>query len=139
MIPVTDSFAIDEQELEFEFIRSGGPGGQNVNKVSTACRLRFSVVQSSLPEDVKSRLARLAGKRMNQDGVLSLLANEKRTQEGNRQAAIERLVELLARAWVRPRTRRATRATYGSQQRRLESKKRRSETRRGRSGQYECE
>jgi ribosome-associated protein len=129
MIPINERVSLDESELRFEFIRASGPGGQNVNKVSTAVRLRFDVAGTqTLPEDVRARLIRLAGKKIGADGVLTLLARANRTQEANRREAIERLVELVRRACERPRPRRATRPTLGSKQRRLESKRKRGET-----------
>ncbi len=133
MIPINDRVSIDERELEFEFIRASGPGGQNVNKVSTAARLRFHVAGSSLPPDVQSRLVRLAGRRLGQDGFLTLFARGERSQEANRRDAIERLVELVARACEKPTPRRPTRPTAGSKKRRLESKRKRGETRASRS------
>lgn len=129
MIPINDRISLDDNELKFEFIRASGPGGQNVNKVSTAVRLRFDVsATESLPEDVRARLIRLAGRRVGADGVLTLHARTRRTQEANRQAAIDRLVELIQKACERPRPRRETRPTLGSKQRRLETKRRHGET-----------
>ncbi len=133
MIRLNRGIAIDERELEFDFIRSSGPGGQNVNKVSTAVRLRFDARgSSSLPEDVRARLIRLAGRRCGDDGFLTIHARAGRTQESNRRDAIERFVELLERAAVRPTPRRATRPTAGSRERRLESKRRRGATKQAR-------
>jgi ribosome-associated protein len=127
MIRVTDSISIDESELQESFVRSSGPGGQNVNKLSTAVQLRFDVRHSpSLPNDVAVRLMRLAGKRMTKDGVLVLIAQNHRTQERNRAEAQERLVDLIRQAAVRPVPRRATKPTKAAKQRRIESKKRRS-------------
>jgi len=114
------------QEVQFEFTRATGPGGQNVNKVSTAVRLRFDLRNSRLlPDAVKERLARLAGRRLTDAGVILIEAQAFRTQERNRQAALERLMDLIGRAQETPRTRRATRPTAGSRERRLEAKKRR--------------
>lgn len=133
MIEVNSRIAIPEDEITFEFIRASGPGGQNVNKVSTAVRLRFDVRGSSaLPEDVRDRLIRLAGRRIPDDGFLTIHARSHRTQEANRREAIDRLVELIQRATERPRPRRATRPTAASRERRLESKRRRGETKQGR-------
>lgn len=133
MIRLNRGIVIDERELEFDFIRSSGPGGQNVNKVSTAVRLRFNVRgSSSLPEDVRARLIRLAGRRFGDDGFLTIRARTGRTQESNRRDAIERFVELLERAVVRPTPRRATKPTAGSRERRLESKRRRGDTKQAR-------
>jgi ribosome-associated protein len=127
MIRVTDSISIDESELNESFVRSSGPGGQNVNKLSTAVQLRFDVRHSpSLPNDVAVRLMRLAGKRMTKDGVLVLIAQNHRTQERNRAEAQARLIDLIRQAAVRPVPRRTTKPTRASKQRRIESKKRRS-------------
>jgi ribosome-associated protein len=127
MIRVTDTISIDEAELEESFVRSSGPGGQNVNKLSTAVQLRFDVRQSpSLPNDVAIRLMRLAGKRMTKDGVLVLIAQNHRTQERNRAEAQERLLDLIREAAIRPVPRRATKPTKASRKERLETKKRRS-------------
>jgi len=129
MIRLNRGIAIDERELDFEFIRSSGPGGQNVNKVSTAVRLRFDARgSSSLPQDVRERLIRLAGRRVGDDGFLTIHARSARTQESNKRDAIERFVELLERAVERPTPRRATRPTAGSRERRLDSKRRRGQT-----------
>jgi ribosome-associated protein len=129
MIPVNSRVSLDESEFQFDFIRASGPGGQNVNKVSTAVRLRFDVISTtSLPEDVRQRLVRLAGRRVGADGVLTIHARSKRTQDANRREAIERLVELVQRASERPKTRLETRPTLGSKQRRLATKRRRGET-----------
>jgi ribosome-associated protein len=136
MIRLNRGIAIDERELDFEFIRSSGPGGQNVNKVSTAVRLRFDARgSSSLPQDVRERLIRLAGRRVGDDGFLTIHARSARTQESNRRDAIERFVELLERAALRPAPRRATKPTAGSRQRRLDSKRRRGETKASRRTQ----
>jgi len=127
MIRITDSIAIDESELEESFVRASGPGGQNVNKLSTAVQLRFDVRHSpNLPDDVAARLARLAGRRLTKDGVLVVVAQRHRTQERNRQDALDRLVELIRQAAVRPIPRRPTKPTKASRQRRLEGKKHRS-------------
>jgi ribosome-associated protein len=127
MIRVTDTISIDEAELEESFVRSSGPGGQNVNKLSTAVQLRFDVRQSpSLPNDVAIRLMQLAGKRMTKDGVLVLIAQNHRTQERNRAEAQERLLDLIREAAIRPVPRRATKPTKASRKERLETKKRRS-------------
>ena len=127
MIRVTDDISIDEKEIEESFVRSSGPGGQNVNKLSTAVQLRFDVRKSpSLPNEVSIRLQRLAGKRLTKDGVLVLIAQSHRTQERNREDALERLLELIREAAVRPVLRRPTKPTKASKVRRLEGKKRRS-------------
>ena len=128
MIRITDQISIDESELEESFVRSSGPGGQNVNKLSTAVQLRFDVRQSpSLPNDVAVRLMKLGGRRITKDGVLVIIAQSHRTQERNRTDAIDRLLELLREAMTRPTPRRPTKPTAGSKQRRLEGKKRRSD------------
>jgi ribosome-associated protein len=127
MIRITDHIAIDESELDESFIRSSGPGGQNVNKLSTAVQLRFDVRRSpSLTDEVRARLVRLAGRRLTRDGVLIITAQNHRTQERNRADALDRLTELIRQAAVRPVPRRPTRPTKASRRRRLETKKRRS-------------
>ena len=127
MISVTDTIAIDEREIEERFIRASGPGGQNVNKLSTAAQLRFDTRKITLPEDASLRLNRIAGQRMTKDGVIVIHAQRFRTQERNRADAIDRLLEMLREAMVRPIPRRATKPTFGSKQRRLEGKKHRSD------------
>lgn len=127
MIQITDTLAIDDREVEERFVRASGPGGQNVNKVSTAVQLRFDVDASSLPDEIKTRLVTLAGSRMTVDGVLVIDAREHRTQAQNREAARERLVELIARAARKPKKRRATKPSKAAKERRLVSKKRRGE------------
>jgi ribosome-associated protein len=127
MIRINDTIGIDEGEVTETFIRASGPGGQNVNKLATAVQLRFDVRHSpSLSHEVRARLERLAGKRLTRDGVLVITAQRHRTQERNRDDALERLVELVRAAAVRPTPRRPTRPTFGSKVRRLEGKKRRS-------------
>ena len=127
MIHVTSTIDIGEDELEERFVRASGPGGQNVNKLSSAVQLRFDVRRSpSLPDDVRARLERLAGRRLTREGVLVIIAQRHRTQERNRQDALDRLLELIRQAAVAPTPRRPTRPTKGSRERRLESKKRRS-------------
>jgi len=134
MVRVTPSIAIGEREIKEVFVRASGPGGQNVNKVSTAVQLRFDVLQSpSLPEEVKKRLVLLGGRRVTSDGVLVIEAKRFRTQERNRQDARDRLVELLRKAATRCKVRRPTRPTAGSRERRLEGKRRRAQVKRMRS------
>lgn len=130
MIEITPFIQIAENELNFEYIRASGPGGQNVNKVATAVQLRFDVNGSSLPEDVKMRLARLAGKRMTNDGILVIEAKQHRTQEQNREDAVQRLVELVRKAVIEPKKRTKTKPTAASKESRLRSKKVRSEIKR---------
>ena len=133
MLQVTPEIAIDEAELDESFIRASGPGGQNVNKVSTAVQLRFDVRRSpSLPNDVAVRLMKLAGSRLTKDGVLVLTADSFRTQERNRADARDRLLALIARAAVRPVRRRATKPTMGAKLRRLEGKSVRAGVKAGR-------
>jgi ribosome-associated protein len=126
MIQVTDTIAIDERELDERFVRASGPGGQNVNKVSTAVELRFDVTASSLPFDMKQRLMTLAGSRMTGDGVLLIDSREHRTQAQNREAARARLVAMLQHAARRPKVRRPTRPKRAAKEQRLESKRQRS-------------
>lgn len=123
MIEVTEGISLDDNELEFSFIRASGPGGQNVNKVSSAVQMRFDARRSpSLGNDVSVRLQKLAGSRLTLDGVIVITAARHRTQERNRADAIERLVELIQKAAVEPVRRRPTRPTKASKQRRLEAK-----------------
>ena len=135
MIRVTRTIAIDECEIREEFIRASGPGGQNVNKVATAVQLRFDVNRSaSLPDDVRERLVRLAGRRITGDGELIITARRYRTQQRNRQDAKDRLVELIRKAAKKPKPRRKTKPTLASKKRRLETKRRQSQTKRMRQG-----
>jgi ribosome-associated protein len=135
MIPVTGSIALNDDELEFDYVLASGPGGQNVNKVSTAVRLKFNVRGSpSLPDGVRQRLERLAGRRLTQDGILVIAAQRFRSQIRNREDAIERLTALIREAAIPPTPRRPTRPTAASRRRRLDSKARRSATKRGRTG-----
>jgi ribosome-associated protein len=127
MIRITDHIRIGEDELEERFIRASGPGGQNVNKLNTAVQLRFDVRHSpALRDDVRARLERLAGQRLTNDGVLVITAQRHRTQERNRQDALDRLIELIRRAAIAPKPRRPTKPTRGSKERRLQGKKQRS-------------
>jgi len=127
MIQVTDDIALDEAELEFSFIRASGPGGQNVNKVSSAVQMRFDARRSpSLPNEVSVRLQKLAGARLTLEGVIVITANRHRTQERNRADAVERLTALIAKAAVAPVKRRPTRPPKAAKERRLESKSRRA-------------
>ncbi len=134
-IRITPQIRIDEDELVFVFSRASGPGGQNVNKVETAVQLRFDVSASpSLDDYVKARLAWLAGSRLTNDGVLIIAAQRFRSQERNRQDALEKLVELIAKAAERPKKRVATRPTLASKKRRVDAKTKRGETKRLRTG-----
>jgi ribosome-associated protein len=119
-------FPVDEREVEFSAIRAQGAGGQNVNKVSSAVHLRYDIAASSLPDDIKARLLALSDSRITQGGVLVLKAQQHRTQEMNRADALARLQEVVDSVAVPPKARRATKPTYGSQQRRLEGKSQRS-------------
>ena len=133
MIRITRNITLDESELQEEFVRASGPGGQNVNKVATAVQLRFDVARSpSLPDDVRDRLVRLAGRRLTENGVLIIDARRFRTQERNRQDAMNRLIELLRQAAKKPIPRRRTKPTLASKRRRLAAKRRRGEIKRRR-------
>jgi ribosome-associated protein len=127
VIPITPSLSLDEKEIEERFVRSSGPGGQNVNKVATAVQLRFDVTASSLPDAIRQRLIALAGSRATDEGVLVIEAREHRTQAQNRDAARDRLVALIQRAAQPPKKRRATKPGRGAKEQRLASKKRRGE------------
>jgi ribosome-associated protein len=133
MIEITPSVVIREDEIEIEFVQASGPGGQNVNKVATSAQLRFDVRNSpSLPEDVRARLSRLAGKMLTAEGILIIEAKRYRSQEQNRQDAIQRLVELIRKAAEKPKVRRRTKPSQASIQKRLEEKRRRGEIKRQR-------
>jgi ribosome-associated protein len=133
MLEITPQLAIDENELDFDFVRSSGPGGQNVNKVATAVQLRFDLVHSpSLPESVRQRAMQLASNRLTNDGVLIITASSERSQLRNREQAVEQLVDLLRRAAKPPKIRRKTKPSAAAKRKRLEKKRRRSETKRNR-------
>ena len=127
MIQINQNIVLDENEIQEEFVRSSGPGGQNVNRVSTAVQLRFDIVNSaSLPEDVRRRLLRLGGSRVTRDGVLIIDARRFRTQEQNRRDARERLINLVRKAAEKPKPRRRSKPTAASKRKRIEAKRRRS-------------
>jgi ribosome-associated protein len=130
MVQITPSLHIDESELQFEYIRASGPGGQNVNKVATAVQLRFDVNASSLPQHVKRRLIKLAGKKITNDGILILEAKRYRTQEQNREDAVRRFAEIVRKSTVKPKKRIKTTPTKASREKRLKAKKQRAEIKR---------
>ncbi len=138
MIRITRTIALQESELEETFVRASGPGGQNVNKVSTAVQLRFDAAHSlSLSEEVRARLLALAGSRASTDGVITISAQRFRVQSRNRADALERLIELIREASHKPKPRKATRPTRASRERRLEGKKQRADVKRGRSSRVD--
>jgi ribosome-associated protein len=128
MIRISDSFYIDERDIKETFMRASGPGGQNVNKVSTAVELRYDITISGLPVDARARLEILAGRQLTQDNILVIQAQEFRSQERNRALALEKLVALLQKALTRPKPRRKTKPTYSSTLKRLETKVKRGHT-----------
>ena len=133
MIHISDTITLNENEIQLDFMRSSGPGGQNVNKVSSAVQLRFNVAETSaFPNAVRERLKKIAGKRLTSEGILIIKAQRYRSQEQNRQDAIDRLVEMIQKALQAPKNRRATRPTAASKKRRLSTKRRRGELKRQR-------
>ncbi|MBI1187890.1 MAG: aminoacyl-tRNA hydrolase [Alphaproteobacteria bacterium] len=138
MIRVTPALAIDDEELHLTFVRASGPGGQNVNKVSTAAHLRFDAANSeTLPEEIKTKLIAIAGTRATKDGVIVIHADRFRTQERNRDDAVARLIALIAQAAHKPKPRKTTRPTAASRERRLDSKARRGRIKAERGGKVE--
>ena len=131
MIQVTEHVSINEADIQVDFVLGSGPGGQNVNKVATVAQLRYNT--AGLPEDLRLRLVRLAGSRITEEGILIIHSRQYRTQEQNRQAALDRLVELIRKAAIPPRPRHQTRPTLASKMKRLEGKRKRSEVKRLRS------
>lgn len=133
MIPISNTIALSESEIQIDFIRSAGPGGQNVNKVATATQLRFDVANSpSLPEDVRERLLKLGGKKITGAGTLIITARRFRSQEQNRQDAIDRLVALIRKSAERPKPRLKTKPSASAKHRRLEAKRQRGQIKRRR-------
>jgi ribosome-associated protein len=128
-VQITPDISLPDQDVTWSFVRASGPGGQNVNKVATAAQLRFDLAGTeSLAPEVKQRLRSLAGRRVTAEGALIIVARNQRTQEGNRREALERLAELVRRAWVAPKKRKATRPTRAARERRLEGKTQRRAT-----------
>ena len=137
-LEISDRVAIADDELEWKFIRSSGPGGQNVNKVASAVQLRFLLpLNTSIPASARHRLRLMAGQRLVDDGTILISARDERSQEQNRRAALERLADLIRAALIEPKIRRKTRPTRASKERRIESKKRRSSTKRDRGGRWD--
>jgi ribosome-associated protein len=135
---ITPEVVIGDDELEWKFIRASGPGGQNVNKVSSAVQLRFNLpFNSSIPVAARNRLRQIAGQKLNDDGTILFSARNERSQEQNRRAALERLAALVRSALIEPKIRRKTKPTKGSKERRIESKKQRGATKQGRSGRWD--
>src|SRR6188474_1091753 len=139
MIEITPTFNIDERELQLDFVRASGPGGQNVNKVATAVQLRFDVTHSTLPEEAKTRLMQLAGKRMSSEGILLLEAKRFRTQEQNRENALQRFIELVQKALIPPKPRKRTKPTALSKTKRLKAKRIKADTKRLRKKSFDVE
>jgi ribosome-associated protein len=138
MIEITPEIILNENELHFDFVRATGPGGQNVNKVATAVQLRFDVANSAaLPPEVRERLLRLAGKRVTSDGILLIEARRFRSQERNRQDALNRLIALIRQATEKPKPRRKTKLPQAVKEQRLAAKRRRSETKRRRQSHHD--
>ena len=139
MLEITPSVQIDERDLQIDFVRASGPGGQNVNKVATAAQLRFDVRGSSLPADVRERLIRLAGSRMTTEGVLLIEAKRFRTQEQNRADALNRFAELVRKALIPPKPRKRTKPSAASKAERLQAKKKRGEIKRHRTKSFDLD
>ena len=139
VLEITPDFQIDENELQIDFTRASGPGGQNVNKVATAVQLRFNVRDSSLPEEAKERLTHLAGKRITSDGIVLIEAKRFRTQEQNREDAIQRFIDLVRKSFKVPKARKKTKPTKASKEARLKEKKRKGEIKRLRNKSFDTE